>query len=425
MGRVKTSARIAIGVVVLLFGSILLPRPASQVAAPDAAAQILPTPTLPPILPEPTPTPPPEPTPDDDEGGGSEPGGGGGTQPGGTGGGDGGGGGSSAGGSGGESSPSPAPKPTRTPRSGGGSGGESVAKPPRGTYVPVGGSYTTDRLVEVANELRALGMPLERIVARVYSPFIIGGKAAWTDTWGAPRFGPGPIVRTHEGQDVFCSYGDPVLAVETGVVNYGDGGLGGRVARLFRSDGGYFYYAHLSDFNDEDFPAGSTVEAGDIIGYCGNTGNAISTPSHVHFGWYGPDGEARNPMGLLVKWLNIAERRSLGSITKVKDERVEQIESLTLARRFGDSFMPDLSTLEDSSGSLLSSTSLPAAGAFGVAQSALMAALSSTFYEAGFDPYAADLDSSADEFDEPTSASEQLDAILEESEIEEGERADD
>jgi murein DD-endopeptidase MepM/ murein hydrolase activator NlpD len=279
----------------------------------------------------------------------------------------------------------------------------------------MGGSYTTDNLVSVANELRALGVPLERIVREVYAPFIIGGKAAWTDTWGAPRYGPGPIVRTHEGQDVFCSYGDPVMATESGTVNYGDGGLGGKVARLFRGDGGYWYYAHLSDFNDEEFPSGSSVEVGDVIGYCGNTGNAISTPSHVHFGYYGPDGAARNPMQQLVKWLNIAERRSGGSITKVEGERVRQIESLTLARRFGDSFVPDLSELADGSEQLLSSTGSPATGAFGVAQSALMAALSSNLYEGGFDPYDADLGSTSAEFDEPMSAGDQLDAILEES----------
>ena len=417
----KTSARLIIGVVVLLFGSILLPRPASRVVAPAAHAgplekalsQILPTPTIPPILPTPTP----EPTEDDPLPGGGGGGGGGGDEGGGGGGGSDGG--DSDGGvvEGGGTTGGPGDKPNDSQGDKGGppQGGIPITRPPKGTYVPMGGSYTTDNLVSVARELRALGVPLERIVREVYAPFIIGGKAAWADTWGAPRYGPGPIVRTHEGQDVFCSYGDPVMATESGTVSYGDGGLGGKVARLFRSDGGYWYYAHLSDFNDEELPSGSSVEVGDIIGYCGNTGNAISTPSHVHFGYYAPDGEARNPMQQLVKWLNIAERRAGGSITEVQGERVRQIESLTLARRFGDSFVPDLSELDDASEQLLSSTGSPATGAFGVAQSALMAALSSNLYEGGFDPYAADLGSTAAEFDEPMSAADQLDAIIEES----------
>ena len=414
----KASARIAVGIVIVIvmFGSVLLPRPASRIVARDAqAGQIelgqielpLPTPTVPPILPKspkPDPDPSPDPDPAPDPGGGDGGGGSGGTDPGG-------------GGAGGGPTP-PATKPAK-PGDGNGTGRERsntpVPPPTKGTYVPAAGSYTTDNLVRVANELRALGVPLERIVREVYAPFIIGGKAAWTDTWGAPRYGPGPIVRTHEGQDVFCSYGDPVLATETGTVSYGDAGLGGKVARLFRSDGSYWYFAHLSDFNNEEFPSGSTVQAGDIIGYCGNTGNAISTPSHVHFGFYDTNGNARNPHRTLIGWLNQAERRAGSSITKVQDERVEQIESLTLARRFGDSFMPDLSTLEDGSGALLGSTGSPSTGAFGVAQSALMAALSSNLYERGFDPYAADLASSDEEFDDPADASDQLDAILEEA----------
>jgi len=377
-----------------------------------------PLPTLPPILPKPPKTPkPPAPDPDPDPGGGGGGGGGGGT------GGGGGGGGTEGGGTGGGGTGGGGSKPDRnTPNKpgaenepGGGHGTVPIPPPTKGTYVPAGGSYTTDNLVAVANELRALGMPLERIVREVYSPFIIGGKAAWTDTWGAPRYGPGPIVRTHEGQDVFCSYGDPVLATETGTVNYGDGGLGGMVARLFRSDGSYWYFAHLSDFNNEEFPSGSTVQAGDIIGYCGNTGNAVSTPSHVHFGFYDSSGSARNPHSTLIKWLNQAERRAGSTVTKAQDERVREIESLTLARRFGDSFMPDLSTLEDGSGALLGSTGSPSTGAFGVAQSALMAALSNNLYAGGFDPYAADLGTTDEEFDDPSDASNQLDAILEEA----------
>jgi murein DD-endopeptidase MepM/ murein hydrolase activator NlpD len=432
---VKVSARIVIGLVVLMFGSILLPRPASRVVAPDAQAaqgalaQIdlpipVPTISLPPILPKPPkPKPDPEPEPDPDPL--PDPGGGG--AGGGGSGGGGGGGGTDSGGGGGAAGAGPGAKDPnrRGARNAAGDVQITTPAPPptRGTYVPAGGSYTTDNLVAVANELRALGVPLEKIVRDVYAPFIIGGKAAWTDTWGAPRYGPGPIIRTHEGQDVFCSYGDPVLATETGTVNYGDAGLGGKVARLFRSDGSYWYYAHLSDFNDEEWPSGATVQAGDVIGYCGNTGNAVSTPSHVHFGFYDTSGSARNPHSTLIKWLNQAERRAGSSITRAQDERVREIESLTLARRFGDSFMPDLSTLEDGSGALLGSTGSPSTGAFGVAQSALMAALSNNLYAGGFDPYAADLGSSDEEFDDPSDASNQLDAILEEAGAKENTRA--
>lgn len=207
-------------------------------------------------------------------------------------------------------------------------------------YVRIPGAYSTDGLVMAATRLRSFGWSEDEVVAQAFPPFIIGGRANWVDSWGAPRSGPGSIIRTHEGQDVFCRYGAPVLAVESGVIGYGTGGLGGIVARLFRPEGGYWYYAHLSDTNEKEFPAGSTVERGDVIGYCGNSGNAITTPPHVHFGWYDGTGRARNPMRKLVAWLQRAERRAGATVARAEGKRVAAASSLLAARRFGDAFAP-------------------------------------------------------------------------------------
>lgn len=200
--------------------------------------------------------------------------------------------------------------------------------------------YSTEGLTRLATRLHSLGLDEARIVARVYVPFIVGGPASWTNTWGAPRYGPGPVLRSHEGQDVFCNYGDPVLATEDGVVEFDEQSLGGKVARLLRPNGSYFYYAHLSGWNLEAFASGDAVETGDVIGYCGNTGNAVTTPAHVHFGFYDRTGAARNPMRLLVKWLQEAEVRSLGEVTKTEKQRLATIDMLRMARRFGDGFLP-------------------------------------------------------------------------------------
>lgn len=252
--------------------------------------------------------------------------------------------------------------------------GELFPLPPR-----IPGAYDTYRLVAVAAQLRALGWSEKAVVESVFPPFIIAGYATWIDTWGAPRFGPGPIVRTHEGQDVFCTYGDPVLVAAPGIVEFDEGGLGGMVARVHLEDGSYLYYAHLSGWNTEELASGEAVEAGDVVGYCGTSGNAASTPPHVHFGWYEAGGVvARNPMRPLIDWLRVAEARADRLILEVTGERVRNIDRLRLARRFGDSFAPDRSEFVVPGESLWAAGSTPATGAFVVARGALQEALATS-----------------------------------------------
>jgi Peptidase family M23 len=130
--------------------------------------------------------------------------------------------------------------------------------------------------------------------------------------------------------------------VQRGIVTYGEGGLGGIVARLHRPAGGYFYYAHLSATNAETFPDGSTVERGDVLGACGNSGNAITTPPHVHFGWYRSSGVASNPMRRLIAWLERAEEAAAVTVARASGRRVASLGALTSARRFGDGLIPGL-----------------------------------------------------------------------------------
>jgi len=201
--------------------------------------------------------------------------------------------------------PSPTPFPDPSP----GPGASPTPIPGRHEDAAdlYGGTFSTERLDAAAEVLRQAGWSEESIRRRVYVPFIVVGPASWSDSWGDPRFGPGPIVRRHEGQDVLCHYGAEVLASEDGIIEFETGLLGGRSARLHRSGGGFWYYAHLSDWNLASFSTGDAVHAGDVIGYCGSTGNA--TVPHVHFGHYGPDGAAIDPMASLVSWLREAESR--------------------------------------------------------------------------------------------------------------------
>jgi murein DD-endopeptidase MepM/ murein hydrolase activator NlpD len=141
-------------------------------------------------------------------------------------------------------------------------------------------------------------------------------------------------VRRHLGQDVFCEAEDPVLAAERGTLEFSSDRLGGLVARLNRRHGGYFYYAHLDSWNTEDFSSGDDVAPGDVIGYCGNTGNASGSSPHVHFGYYA--GTAQDPMGFLLDWLRRAEQRS----RRAFGGSGANVDALTVARRFGDELVP-------------------------------------------------------------------------------------
>ncbi len=236
------------------------------------------------------------------------------------------------------------------------------------------GRFDTRDLVAAAAMLESLGMPHDKAVRKVFAPFIIGGQAAWLDTWGAPRFGPGPTVRSHQGQDVFCDYGDPVLAAEGGRVQFARQGLGGTIARLFRGNGTYFYYAHLDDWNRE-LENGDRVARGDVIGYCGNTGNARTTPPHVHFGLYEAGGKkAHNPMRLLVGWLERAELRIPKLLNRFKHRRLGRYDMLVASRRFGDGLLPTAGSQPKGDGAWLAGTGVET-GILSLAEAALQTAL--------------------------------------------------
>jgi murein DD-endopeptidase MepM/ murein hydrolase activator NlpD len=100
--------------------------------------------------------------------------------------------------------------------------------------------------------------------------------------FGAPRDAG---RREHQGVDIFAPRGTPVVAAVAGRVSrVGNTGLGGNVIWL-REDkyDRRLYYAHLDRhavFED------AWVEPGDTLGFVGNTGNARTTPPHLHFGIY-------------------------------------------------------------------------------------------------------------------------------------------
>jgi murein DD-endopeptidase MepM/ murein hydrolase activator NlpD len=183
----------------------------------------------------------------------------------------------------------------------------------------VPGTYSTAPLISAARELRELGITSRR-ARSVFQPFIVAGYASWWDSWGEVRLGTHG-VRPHLGQDVFCNQGAPVLAAEPGRIEFTFDDLGGMVARLHRDVGSFWYYAHLSGFS-ASLASGDYVERGDVIGFCGNTGNAKGSSPHVHFGLYS-GGVAQNPMQPLVSWLHQAEARAARLIRRARPNVVK------------------------------------------------------------------------------------------------------
>ncbi len=110
--------------------------------------------------------------------------------------------------------------------------------------------------------------------------------------WGANRDGG---RRKHEGVDIFAPRGTPALASVNGVVSgVSVGKLGGNVAFLNDSERGIrLYYAHLDSWKVSN---GQRVSVGDTIGFVGNTGNARTTGPHLHFGIYGFNEGAVDPL---------------------------------------------------------------------------------------------------------------------------------
>lgn len=96
-------------------------------------------------------------------------------------------------------------------------------------------------------------------------------------------------TRKHEGIDIFAPFRTPVIAVAAGrVTAVNQNNLGGNVV-WFRPEGKNYtlYYAHL---DEQTVTAGQAVVYGDTLGRMGNTGNAITTAPHLHFGIYTNEG---------------------------------------------------------------------------------------------------------------------------------------
>ena len=129
---------------------------------------------------------------------------------------------------------------------------------------------------------------------------------SYEDTWGAARGGG----RDHEGTDMFAPDGTPIYSVTAGKVvpvsgsdSQGWNEFGGWTVMVEATEdvgpvkaGDTLYYAHQVE--PSPLKPGDTVEAGEVIGKVGSTGEGPpgsilpdGRGEHLHLGWYDPTGE--------------------------------------------------------------------------------------------------------------------------------------
>ncbi len=138
--------------------------------------------------------------------------------------------------------------------------------------------------------------------------FPVAGPNSYVESFYAPRYNG-----IHHATDIMADKMVPVVAVAGGTVYYVNGTsnpnwTGGRCCtlRIRHDDGWTSVYIHLNNDNPgtddgqgwgiaAGIEIGTRVEAGQVIGYVGDSGNAENTPPHLHFELHDPDGVHVNP----------------------------------------------------------------------------------------------------------------------------------
>lgn len=180
------------------------------------------------------------------------------------------------------------------------------AAPQSASSAPASATKARDR--EFAARAQALFAPLSG--TSLLMP-VVGVRAIdLSDSWGDSRDGG---KRRHRGIDIFAPRGTPVVAVSDGIVSYiGTQSKGGMCLWLTTEAGASFYYAHLDRWAAGLYE-GMSVHSGDLLGYVGNTGNAISTPSHLHFQVTEND-ETVNPYPILTRAVPVKTARAASQL---------------------------------------------------------------------------------------------------------------
>jgi murein DD-endopeptidase MepM/ murein hydrolase activator NlpD len=159
---------------------------------------------------------------------------------------------------------------------------------------------TNDRKVRDGRDLqlpvsaKVDGTPGDASKPKPICPVSGAGKFDFSNSFGAPREGG----RHHMGNDIVAKRGTAVLAPMGGTLRRADGSVAGLAWYVDGEDGVTYYGAHL----DAIALQGGHVDQGQKIGIVGNSGNASTTPTHLHFEVHPGGGPAVDPYGYLRAW---------------------------------------------------------------------------------------------------------------------------
>jgi len=120
-------------------------------------------------------------------------------------------------------------------------------------------------------------------------------EASFFNDWGFPR----SEGRFHQGNDLYAPLGTPIVAPVDGFLEQVVGTIGGYQFNLTGDDGHLYIGSHM-----HEFAAAGYVQAGDVIGYVGDSGNARGSRPHLHFEVYAEGHNAVNPYPTLADACN-------------------------------------------------------------------------------------------------------------------------
>jgi Peptidase family M23/Domain of unknown function (DUF4214) len=204
---------------------------------------------------------------------------------------------------------------------------------------------STSKGAPPATDESATGPPAKAgptlVVREILFPVV--GKVNFTDTWGACRSG---CTRTHKGVDIFGTKLAPLVAVADGtIVSVRRSALtnAGNAVTIRDDEGWYYLYLHVNNdspgTDDGANPqawilpnrlrVGDRVQQGDVVAYLGDSGNAETTPAHLHFEIHQPGVGAVNPTPSVQAAKDTGRVRPVASLASTSEDRAQYTSLIT------------------------------------------------------------------------------------------------